>query len=250
MIGTMRKHSTWLWSIIIVVVIFAFVIWGTNTGHQAGGPGGPVARINGEAVSEEDLLSAKKEVLLGFYLRNGRMPGTEAEQRGFNLERETYQTLLLIQKIKEQQIHAGTEAKAAVAAGILRSLQSEGINTLAELEQTMLSKEGFSLADLDRYVGHQISLQQLVSLEGLSGQLITPQQLESLWIRENQELSAQVVFFSASNYLQSVEVTPEALGSYFTNQMAFYRIPERIQVSTEFPSASRWPTLLIPSRIT
>jgi hypothetical protein len=159
------------------------------------------------------------------------MPGAEAERMGFDLERETFSTLLLIQLLKEQQIYAGVEAKAAVAANILRSLQSQGVNTLADFEKAMLQKEGLTLLDLDRFIGHQIGIQQLTAVEGLSGELITPQQIESLWRRENQELDAQAVFFSASNYLKSVTVTPEALGTFFTNQMARYRIPDRIQVA-------------------
>ena len=39
---------------------------------------------------------------------------------------------------------------------------------------------------------------------GLTGELITPQEAAAVYQREHQELSAQIVFFSASNYLASV----------------------------------------------
>ena len=56
MIGTMRKHSTWLWSIIIVVVIFTFVIWGTNPGsHQGGGGDGQYGQILGKPMRTKNI---------------------------------------------------------------------------------------------------------------------------------------------------------------------------------------------------
>ena len=49
--------------------------------------------------------------------------------------------------------------------------------------------------------------------------------------RENQEFSAQSVFFSPSNYLSAVTVTPDAVAQYYTNYLAAYRLPDRVQVS-------------------
>ena len=65
----------------------------------------------------------------------------------------------------------------------------------------------------------------------MSGKLVTPQEAQSLYVREHQELQAEAAFFNASNYLTQVTVAPDALGQFFTNQMANYRIPERVQVS-------------------
>jgi hypothetical protein len=232
MIGTMRKHSTWLWSIIIVVVVFAFVIWGTNPGSMGGGGRNAVyGSINGQPITEEDFLAAQREVYLRYWLRSGQWPDAEAERRGLDIPRETFSLLLLIQKLEQRKMFAGPEAKATVAGQLLRGLKSEGINTLADFEKAVLARQGLSLTDLDRLIEHEIAMRQLTSVEGLSGQLITPQLIESFWQRENQEIETQAVFFSASNYLQAVEVTPEALSKFFTNQMARYRIPERIQVS-------------------
>lgn len=231
MIGTMRKHSTWLWGIIIIVVIFAFVIWGTNPGSQGGGPTGRYGQINGKTLTEGDIVRARAEVDLRYFLQRAEWPGAEAARLGFDVNREIYMLLLLIQKLEERNIHAGPEAKAAVIANMLQGLKSRGVNTLAEFEAAILTDRGLTLADLDRFMEHQIAMRQLTAVEGISGQLITPQQLQSLWERENQEVSAQVAFCSASKYLDSVDVTPEAVGAFFTNQMARYRLPERVQVS-------------------
>lgn len=231
MIGTMRKHSTVVWSIVIVVVIIAFVFWGASPGNQGEGPAGIYGRINGQPVTEEDVISARNEVKLGYFFRFGDWPGPEAESMGFNMEREIFYLLLQVQKLEERKMYAGVEAKATVAANILNGLKSQGINTLADFEKALLERVGMNLRDLDRFIGHQIAMEQLRAVEGLAGRLVTPQQIESLWRRENHEISAQAVFFSTSDYLSQVKVTPDALGAFFTNQIARYRIPDRLQVS-------------------
>ena len=66
---------------------------------------------------------------------------------------------------------------------------------------------------------------------GLTGSLITPQEAAAAYRREHQEVSAQIVFFSASNYVSQVAVTPAAVAQFYTNYLAQYRLPDRVQVS-------------------
>ncbi|HVU99739.1 MAG TPA: hypothetical protein VHH88_00155, partial [Verrucomicrobiae bacterium] len=74
---------------------------------------------------------------------------------------------------------------------------------------------------------------------GLSGKLIAPEEAREFYIRENQEVQTEALFFDASNYLSQVTVTPQALGQFFTNEMANYRIPERVQVAyVAFPASN------------
>ena len=76
---------------------------------------------------------------------------------------------------------------------------------------------------------------------GLPGELVTPQEAAAVYQREYQEFSAQIVFFSASNYLSSVTVTPAAVAQFYTNYLAAYRLPDRVQVSyVEFKLTNFW----------
>lgn len=227
----MRKHSTWLWSIIIVFVVISFVFWGTNPGGPGGAGGrGQFGSIDGKVVTEQALINARRIAMLQFFFRYGQWPDGQAQRAGYDLLEEAYKILLLNHKLEEMGIVAGKAAKATVAGNLLSSLRPQGINNLSEFEQALLKRENLSLADLDRFIEHEVAVRQLAFTKGLPGRLVTPQMAESLYRRENQELSVQAVFFSASNYLSRVEVTSEAVGQFFTNQMALYRIPERVRV--------------------
>ena len=52
-----------------------------------------------------------------------------------------------------------------------------------------------------------------------------------MYRRDFQPVSAEVVFFRATNVLAGIAVSPEALGQFYTNRLADYRLPDRVQVS-------------------
>ena len=74
-------------------------------------------------------------------------------------------------------------------------------------------------------------MEQLEQAVGQTGAFVTPQEAAAAYQRDHQEVSAQTVFFSASNYLSSVVATSAAVGQFYTNYLAVYRLPNRVQVS-------------------
>jgi len=88
-----------------------------------------------------------------------------------------------------------------------------------------------TVEDFERFIRHELGMQQLIAVTGLGGKLVTPQEARALYERERQELSVQAVFFSATNYLAGISAPPEAVSQFYTNQMSRYRLPERVQVS-------------------
>ncbi|MEK7706918.1 MAG: peptidylprolyl isomerase, partial [Verrucomicrobiota bacterium] len=242
MIGTIRKHSKWLWIIIIAATVISFVIFFSPSQRfsSRGGDGSAnFGSINGERVSQEDFVHARREVYLRYFFSYGAWPDPDAKRMGFDVERETYFRLLLVQKQEQLGIHVSTEAVAKVAADILRSFNRGNPVPLDAFVQQVLSRQGLSAGDFERFVRHDLGIQQLMAATSLSGRLVTPQEARLLYEREHDELSAEAVFFPGSNYLAAVTVTPEAVTQFFTNQMATYRLPDRVQVRyVEFPATN------------
>lgn len=232
MFGTIRKHQTWLWVVIITFTIIAFVVFFSPT-SKLNDTRGPVrlGSISGKPVTEQAYIDAQREAMLQyFFMSGGRWPDADAQRSGFDLERETYQWLFLLQKMEEYGIHVSTEDVAQVARNMLSQFQQAGISSPQAFEQQVLNQHGMRLHDFRRFVEHYLGIQQLVATIGVGGRLVTPQEARDLWIRENQEVSADAVFFEGTNYVANVTVTSEALGAFFTNNLSAYRIPERLQV--------------------
>jgi hypothetical protein len=233
MFGTIRKHQTWLWAIIITLTIISFVIFFSPYSKLDDSRRGTInlGSINGERITEEDYVKARKEVYLRTFFMTGNWPDNEAQQQGGEMDRETYQWLLLIQKQNQFGVYVGTEAVAQAAKAMLSQFQRAGINSPDMFLKQVLRPRGFDANDLERFVRHYLGVQELIAAAGLSGKLVTPQEVRELYKREHEELSAAAVFFSASNYLAGVTAPPDVVMQFYTNRQPTYRIPERVQVS-------------------
>lgn len=231
MFGTIRKHSKWMWIIIVAATIVSFVIF-FGPGSRMGNDGAPkynFGTIGAQKITREDYVAAQRSAYLDYFFNRGQWPDRDpaAKQGGFNEERLTYERLLLMNKARELGIAVSPDTAAKVAADIIRS---SGAGSPREFEQRVLAGYA-SLADFGRFVEQFITIQQLAATVGLPGSLVTPEEAKALWKYENQEISADLVFLPASNYLASVTVTPEALQSFFTAQNERYRVPAKVAVN-------------------
>jgi parvulin-like peptidyl-prolyl isomerase len=240
MFGTIRKHQKWLWLAIIVPTIITFV-WYFGPSSKMNGPGGRESAnygsINGERITQAQLGDAQREAMLHHFFQSGRWPDESVKEQ---LQRDTYSWLLLIQKQEQLGIHVSTEQAAQAAAGLVRQMapvlrqiypnaQNGQISARVFAEQ--LLPPPLSSNDLERYCQHWVGLQQMISTIGVSGKLLTPDEAKGIYEREYQELATEAVFFSGSNHLDSVTVSPEAIAQFYTNNVATsYRIMDRVQV--------------------
>jgi SurA N-terminal domain len=231
MFGTIRKHQTWLWTVIATVTIVSFVVFFNPNNRGTGSSRGPAnfGSINGERISEEDFYNARKEVDLQYFFMSGGnwlRDEADAKKAGFDLEQRTYARLLLIQKENQLGIHVGSEMAGQFATDMLRQYGQP-----SAFVEKVLQPRGLQTSDLDRFIRHELGIQELISTIGLSGKLVTPQEAQSLYEREHEELSTEAVFFQGSNYLAAVSAPTEAVQEFYTNHLSEYVIPERVQVS-------------------
>ncbi len=230
MFGTIRKHQTWLWVIIIAVIIVSFVVFFSPYSRMNDSRGrANYGSINGQRIAEEDFISAWREVELRLFFMNGGRWPEKADQE--DLQAEAYKWMLLLQKQKQMGIQVGSDVAAQAGRAMLSQFQRAGLSSPAVFEQQVLRPRGLNLNDFGRFVRHYLGIQEMVGVLGLSGKLVTPQEARELYQREHQELATEAVFFSASNYLATVPTPPEAIGLFYTNRLAAYRVPERVQVS-------------------
>ena len=232
MIGTIRKHSKVLWAIIITVVIITFVFWGAQPGgNNSDSREFDFGNLAGKPIKREDFARAFREINLLYFFSAGDWPKESAKDMGFDVNRETYFRLLMLEKVKEAGIHVNEETVAKVAGEFLRNFFRGQPVSMELFESNVLNRGGLNALDFERYIRNMLGIQQLMSVNGLAGRLVTPQETRMLYERENEELVTEAVFFSATNYFGEVQLTPEAIQQYYTNSRANYRVPERVQVA-------------------
>jgi hypothetical protein len=228
MLGTIRRHQTWLWVIIVTLTISSFLFFFSPYSKMSGPKRGKVdlGMVNAHPITKDEFQAAERDIYLRYLITHGNWPhrDPEAKRMGFDANRETYNQLLLVEKMKDLNIEVSNDAVARLAAQILGSTPYESF------VEKRLKPEGFQGSDFERFIRRELGIQQLIAVLGLSGKLITPQEAEARYRRERQDLATDAVFFNGSNYLASVVVTPESVGRFYTNQMPRYRLPDRVQV--------------------
>ena len=237
MFGTIRKHQSWLWFFIIGIMVLSMILWQSNTGKNGNGPraSGDFGSIDGKSISLAEFEGARNEVSLMYFLRNHEWPDSPGASSRIDLDRETYQRLFLIRKLDQFNIHPDPDAAAQIAGIILRQVGNGQAVSLDVFVEQLLKPHGITAEDFQHFLEHDLGIQQLESVVGLSGQLVPPAEIQSLYVQENQEISAEAVFFSVSNYLSKVqEPTPQVLSQFYTNEQANYREPDQMQLSYVF----------------
>lgn len=231
MFATIRKHQRWLLMVIIVAVIISFVIY-FSPNQPSGGLGRGEAKVgdlDGRPVSEQQVREASLQAQLSGFLRFGDNY-RRAAQTGFDMKRETLQRLFLARRLKEYGIEVSNGAVAAWIREYLKDPQTGNVN-FDGFVQNALKPAGFTDSQFFEFVRHEVGLQELERLIGISGQLVTPQEAEAAFRRENETLAISLVSFAGSNYLAGIILDDAKLGEFFTNRLAAYRIPERLALS-------------------
>src|SRR6267143_2899878 len=239
MFGTFRRHQQWIWMLGVIVIIPSFVIYFSPTGKSGGG-GGRVGKVdlgsfNGQPISREDFVAAQKETKLNYFMRSGGREWPANDENGRkSIERDTIFRLFLLDKVRELDIHVSEQAVARAARERLGDYPPD------KFEHDFLLREGLTLEDFERYMRHEAAIQQLIGVAAATAKMISPREAESLYRKEHEQVSTEIAGFWPSNYLSKVEVTPAAISNYYSNNLARYRISERIQVSYVEFSASNF----------
>lgn len=237
MFGTIRKHQQWLWVIIIAAMSVSLVVFFTNSPDPRYNPKltGEFGSIKGKPVTREQFLDARQEVLLFYYLNNRRWPGNE-EGMDKTLQRETLFRLFMTQKLADLDVHVSEKAVG------LYMTQLIGDTSRTQFESEVLAQANLRWDDFDRFCRHQVAIQQLLAVAGLTGKFVNPKEAEAALRKESEEFNVQLAVFWASNYLNKVQAAPDEVAKFFTNRMPFYRVPERVQVSyVAFPATNYFP---------
>ena len=233
MIGTIRKHSKWLWWVIAGLTVISFLYWGVGPSARNGGieGNGSYGTLYGRKITQQDYVNAWNEVRLFYWFRNHDWPEHNSNIKQKDQDEQIYLRLMLTQKADALGIHVSNDAAAAAAGDLLRSIGRAGQSVpIDAFVRQILQPEGLTADDFERFARNDVVIQQLVQTMGLAGSLVTPQEVAAAYQRDHQEVSAQIVFLSASNFIAQVNATPAVIAQFYTNYLAQYRLPDRVQV--------------------
>ena len=214
----------------MVIFVSISMLWFfTNAGNQSGRGGLLNYGSKQHPVTKKEYRDALTETRLLYFLNFKKWPEQDDRlSQKFDVEQQTYARLLRLSEVKEANIHVSNQAAGELARTIF------GPNYEKEIDQFVAREmvpHGVTADDLGRFLRNDVALQQLGGFAGLSARLVTPREAEASYRREHQEVAADAVFFSPSNYFSKVNMAATAINPWYTNNMADFRIPERVRVT-------------------
>ena len=223
MIGSIRKHSNWLWAIIVTAVIASFVIWsdagGGRNSFDFGGT--DFGKLYGRPITRDQLLKARTAVSVDDALRGGRARGASADN-----ERQVAELMVLQAKVKEMGIQVSDDAVGKYLRENFKDA-STGTFNYDVFIQKLLQRTRIDESTFLEHIRQQVAIQHMVETVGAASRLVTPREVESDYRRDNERWVTKAALFSVSNRVASITAKPEELTKFYSNRIAYYRIPER-----------------------
>src|SRR5271170_2445780 len=99
MIGTIRKHSKWLWGITVpAMIISLFLFFLPSWRNGGGGASGDFGSVYGKIITQQEYVDAVNEFKLFYLFNYGTWPDKKANMSQKEMDQATYERLLLAQK--------------------------------------------------------------------------------------------------------------------------------------------------------
>ncbi len=229
-----RRHQA-IGLIFIGIVIVSFVIFFSPNqgGDRAGGGDGTFGTIAGRPIRRSEYLQTLREVRLSQWLRQGQWPDRN-NNPDWDEQREVFTRVMLLREAELLGVTVADDVAAAriVDLPFLRDDKTSKFNRAAyeQFLGLIQGENGMARVDFERFMRNEVALQHLVNLGGMSGSLVTPKEAETRFRSVNDHFAAQLVLFSATSHLAQIQLDPGAISQFYSNRLADYRIPERVQV--------------------
>ena len=234
-----------MFAAIAIPVIFGFVILFTPDAEDRlfgrGGPAesGSYGQLNGEMVTRNQWLEAQGILLAPIRMRfGGQLPNLNndfMDSQIPNILRE--QVLMQRYGIKPSQDDSINWISRFIDS------QLEGVPAVSrpthQQEYSRMTAAVGGDGPLLALARHQVGVDQLRRLSGVSGILLSTKEAEIRYRENNEQYEAEGIFLAHTNYLPLVQATEEQLKTHYTNNLSEYRIFERRQLSyVTFPATN------------
>lgn len=229
MLRLMRDYATsWLIKIILGAIVVVFVFWGVGSFRNR--KSNVIASVNGEAVSFEEYRSTYNNLLeqmrqrFGDNLNEDVLKMLQLDQQALD---QLIEQRLLMQEVARLDLRV-TNEEVVRAIQNISSFQTNGVFDsrlyTTVLNYNRLTPENFEAAQKQRLL-----------IEKLRTYLFSNSQVSENEVREyynwkNVTVSIDYVLFDPETY-QDIELTDEALETYFNNHKEAYKTDPLLKVN-------------------
>ena len=224
-------QSKLVWIAILVIIIFSFVIWGTQMPSKAdrdlaASPG----TLNGEPVDPQLFRQQYFNTYLTVMMAVGRQVNI-TPQIDQQLRQATWQRLVALQKAKALGLSAGDDEVAQAIQ------QHEGFATEGQFNKAMykafvqqfLAGLGFTERMFEEHVREEILLQKMRMVLDRAT-LVTPLELRRAFASVSDTFTVDYVAITPDLVEKDIKTTREEARAFFDKDPSAFTLPEKVKI--------------------
>jgi hypothetical protein len=225
-------QSKLLWLAFLIVVVFTFVIWGTQVpqtsedAQEAAAPG----TMNGKPVPREVFRAAYMNTYLQVVMAYGRQI-TVTPQVDKELRAAAWQRLAALDEGKKLGLTVN-DNEVAESIQLLDVFKHEGQFNKALYKgfvQEVLPNLGFTERHFEEYVREEITLQKM-RLVLNQGVLVSPHDVQRTFHSISDRFKIEYVALKPDLVTNEISVTKDDARAYFAKEPAAFTLPEMVRV--------------------
>jgi len=230
-------QSRLLWAAFLVVIVFSFVFWGTQTVSRASrGSAEEVApgRLAGKPVPVEEFRDAWHSVYVGFALRVGQPPRVN-EQMDRAIRDIAWRRLVALREARRMGLHTGDD-ELIEAIRQQPSFQTNGqfdVNRYNFFIGQTLQQWGYTKAFFLEYIRGEITLGKLRRLIEAAA-AVPPAELDAELARITDVLNAEYVVIPRSAVEAGISASEADARATYEADPSRYTIPPKVAVRAVF----------------
>lgn len=225
-------QSRVLWAGFLIVIVFSFVIWGTQMPSQsrAAAEANAAGKMNGKIVSRDEFRQAYFNSYMSAVLAVGR-PFTITGEMDEQLRVSAWRRLISLKEAARLGLAAGDDEVLATIQGH-SGFSADGRFNPARYTafvQNFLAPLGFTEVQFEEHVREEIALQKLNYMVQQTV-LVAPYEINRTFRSLSDVFSVQYVALSESNFADEVSISKEDAYSFFLADPQAFKIPDQVKV--------------------
>jgi hypothetical protein len=225
-------RSRLLWATFLVIIVFSFVIWGTQMPDQskAAAEANAEGKLNDKWVSREVFRQAYFDTYMSVVLAVGK-PINVTKKIDDEIRKSAWRRIVALKQAKDLGLGAADdEVRATIQAH--PGFTTDGRfnpNQYNAFVQNFLASLGFSELQFEEHVRGEIALQKLQYMVQ-QAVLVPPSDINRTFRSLSDKFDIEYVAMTVTNFEKEVTVTREDAHKYFLADPELFKIPDMVRV--------------------
>jgi peptidyl-prolyl cis-trans isomerase D len=225
-------QSRLLWAAFLIIVVFTFVIWGTQVpgakeAQEANAPG----TLRGEPVSARTLAESRANTYLSVIMAVGRQIQITPEIDR-QIRQAAWERIAALDEARRLGLNA-TDDEVFQAIQSHEGFQAGGQFNKAGYKQFIyqfLNQLGFTERQFESYIREEILLQKMRIVINRAV-LISPNEIQRMFHSISDKFTIEYVKLGPELVEDEVKVTKEDARAFFEQDPTYFTIPEKVKVN-------------------